>query len=117
MFGGKAGAPRKGRLLASPTNIRLGWKGLPGTNALAYYEKALLTAIKSFITLGPDHLKISIYPSFTLNLLLYPLPPNVRFKARNTKGRKYHYTIDLLFDLFGRSCMTTDNFCFICKTG
>jgi hypothetical protein len=21
-------------------NIRLGWKGLPGTNALAYYEKA-----------------------------------------------------------------------------
>ncbi len=28
------------RLLALPTNIRrLGWKGLPGTNALAYYEK------------------------------------------------------------------------------
>jgi hypothetical protein len=26
------------RLLASPTNIRLGWKGLPGTNTLAYYE-------------------------------------------------------------------------------
>jgi hypothetical protein len=22
------------------TNIRLGWIGLPGTNALAYYEKA-----------------------------------------------------------------------------
>jgi len=23
---------------ALPTNIRLGWKGLPGTNVLAYYE-------------------------------------------------------------------------------
>jgi hypothetical protein len=25
---------------------------------------------------------------------------------------KYHSTIDLLFDRFGFSCMTTDNFCF-----
>jgi hypothetical protein len=23
-----------------PTNIRLGWKGLPGTNTLAYYENS-----------------------------------------------------------------------------
>jgi hypothetical protein len=30
----------------------------------------------------------------------------------NTKGGKYHCTIDLLFDWFGISCMTTDNFCF-----
>jgi len=28
-----------GYALALPANIRLGWKGLPGTNALAYYEK------------------------------------------------------------------------------
>ncbi len=34
---------------ALPANIRLGWKGLPGTNALAYYEKSSLTAVKSFI--------------------------------------------------------------------
>ncbi len=27
-------------LLASHTNIRLGWKGLPRTNTLAYYEKS-----------------------------------------------------------------------------
>jgi hypothetical protein len=27
-------------LLALPTNIRLGWKGLPLTNGLAYYEKS-----------------------------------------------------------------------------
>ncbi len=38
MFAGKAGAyPSEallGRLLALITNIRLSWKGLPGTNAL-----------------------------------------------------------------------------------
>jgi hypothetical protein len=34
------GNPLYGRLLALPTNIRLGWKSLPGTNALAYYEKS-----------------------------------------------------------------------------
>ncbi len=28
------------------------------------------------------------------------------------KGGEYHCTIDLLFDWFGISCMTTDNFCF-----
>jgi hypothetical protein len=28
------------RLLALPTSIRHGWKGLPGTNALAYYKKS-----------------------------------------------------------------------------
>ncbi len=30
----------------------------------------------------------------------------------NTKGGKYHCTIDLLFDWFGFSCLTTDTFCF-----
>ncbi len=35
----EAGAPLLVRLLAFPTNIRLGWKGLPETNSLAYYEK------------------------------------------------------------------------------
>jgi hypothetical protein len=27
-----------GQALALPANIRLGWKGFPGTNTLAYYE-------------------------------------------------------------------------------
>jgi hypothetical protein len=31
-------APLKGRSLALPTNIRLGWKSLPWTNTLTYYE-------------------------------------------------------------------------------
>jgi hypothetical protein len=30
--------PLLGRLLALPTNIRLGWQYLPGSNTLAYYE-------------------------------------------------------------------------------
>jgi len=42
MFAGKVGAypseSLQGRPLALPTNIRLGWKGLPRTNTLAYYE-------------------------------------------------------------------------------
>jgi hypothetical protein len=36
------GKARKGALIrqtpALPTNIILGWKGLPGRNSLAYYE-------------------------------------------------------------------------------
>jgi hypothetical protein len=44
-----SGAPLYGRFLASPTNIRLGWKGLPWTNTLAYYENLLITTVKSFI--------------------------------------------------------------------
>jgi hypothetical protein len=58
MFAGKAeptqvkkllGAP----LLALPANIRLGWKGLPGTNTLAYYGNLKITAAKSFIIQAP----------------------------------------------------------------
>ncbi len=42
---------KSGRLLASPANIRLGWKGLPGTNAPAFYENSKITDVKSFIKL------------------------------------------------------------------
>jgi hypothetical protein len=43
VFAGKARAypseaPFRCKLLASPTNITLDWKGLPGTNTLAYNE-------------------------------------------------------------------------------
>jgi hypothetical protein len=31
-------APLYGKLLVVPTNTRLGWKGLPGTNTLAYND-------------------------------------------------------------------------------
>jgi hypothetical protein len=33
-----SGDPHYDRLLASPTNIRLGWKSLPGTNTQANYK-------------------------------------------------------------------------------
>ncbi len=46
--------PLLGRLLALPTNIRLSWKGLQGTNTLAFYKTSQLTAVRSFITLAPD---------------------------------------------------------------
>ncbi len=36
---------------ALPTNIRLGWKRLQGTNTLAYREHSLITALKNNIIL------------------------------------------------------------------
>ncbi len=41
-----------GYALAIPANIRLGWKGLPGTNTLAYYER---------VSTGPRTSKKSFY--------------------------------------------------------
>jgi hypothetical protein len=39
-----------------------------------------------------------------------------REKEQGILKGKYHCTVDLLFDWFGISCMTADNFCYICKT-
>jgi len=47
-----------GRLLPYLENIRLSWKSLPGTNALAYYKNSLLMAIKHFYNICP-RLKIN----------------------------------------------------------
>ncbi len=44
-------------------------------------------------------------------LLYCTLEADILPWAGNTKGG-YHCTIDLLYDWFGISCMTTDNFCF-----
>jgi hypothetical protein len=32
-----------GKAMAFPENIRLGWKGLPGTNTLAYCKNSKIT--------------------------------------------------------------------------
>jgi hypothetical protein len=40
-----------GQALALPANIRLGWKGLPGTNTLAYYKNPQITD-KTFYNIG-----------------------------------------------------------------
>jgi hypothetical protein len=39
-----------GQTPALPTNIGLGWKGLRGTNTIAYYEKLKITGIKSLLS-------------------------------------------------------------------
>jgi hypothetical protein len=38
--------------------------------------------------------------------------PKIIPQSGNTKRGKYHCTVDLLFDWFGISSTTTDNFCF-----
>ncbi len=35
------------------TNIRLGWKGLPGSNTLAFYKNQQITTLKFFYSTGP----------------------------------------------------------------
>jgi hypothetical protein len=37
---------------ALPAYTRLGWKGVPGKSALAYYEKAELITVKTFYNIG-----------------------------------------------------------------
>jgi hypothetical protein len=57
MFGWKVGAYSieahfRYSHIALSTNIRLGWKGLPGTNTLAFHEHSQITDVKVFVTLG-----------------------------------------------------------------
>jgi hypothetical protein len=48
------------------TNITLGWKGLPGKNAVAYYSNSKLTTVKFFITLATGGSKVLRYVSLLL---------------------------------------------------
>ncbi len=41
--------------------MKLSWKGLPGTNTLAYYENPKITAVKSFIGVGPGGQSSNLY--------------------------------------------------------
>ena len=57
-------APLLGKLLASPTNIRLGWRVLQGANIVAYYEHYKITDVQSFMTLAPvPQLNVSLRES------------------------------------------------------
>ena len=62
MFVGKPGAyPRAEHKKGAPAvraNIRLGWKGLPGTNTPAYYEHYKIRAVKCFITSSSYSIKL-----------------------------------------------------------
>jgi hypothetical protein len=42
----------RNKLDCFPLNARLGWKGLQGTNNLAYYENLKIKDVRIFITLG-----------------------------------------------------------------
>jgi hypothetical protein len=48
---------------ALPANVRLGKKGLPGTNALAYYKRGNLRSVKSFITLSRGTILLVLFAS------------------------------------------------------
>jgi hypothetical protein len=78
----------RGRLLALPKNIRHGWKELTVTNTLAYYKYGKY-----------GHKKVMVQA------------PDTLVNSRKYQRGKYHHTVDLLFDWFGISYMTTDNFC------
>jgi hypothetical protein len=52
------GAPFKGKLLASPVNIRLGWKGFSRTNTLAYFRKSVNYSRKKILLQAPGKQKI-----------------------------------------------------------
>ncbi len=45
---------------SGPTRKVLGWKGLPCTNTLAYYENPKITAVKSFIKFAQGLLSPSL---------------------------------------------------------
>jgi len=51
-------------LLALQTNIKIGWKGLPRANTLAYFEDSYVNVgHKNFVTLGPEVSRIKNLPS------------------------------------------------------
>jgi hypothetical protein len=47
--------------LALFTDIKLGWKGLPGTSTLAFSKKLLIADVKSFITLARGPMLFNYY--------------------------------------------------------
>jgi hypothetical protein len=46
-------------LLVLPTNIRLGWKSMQVENTLAYYDTAIINAVKMFIVQAPGFNPVS----------------------------------------------------------
>jgi hypothetical protein len=49
----RKGTPLLDRLLVLPAYNKLGCKGMPFTNTVAYYKPLQITAVKSFTTLDP----------------------------------------------------------------
>ncbi len=55
------------------TNYRLGWKGLPRTNAVVYYKNSYITDKKSFIKVSPGHNVINVFTNIHNKLQCSPL--------------------------------------------
>jgi hypothetical protein len=86
-----------------------------------FTKRAILIRRSTVVSLSrqlgfPARTMTIIQLSFGKNTRLINLRSRVRIQTGNTKGGKYHFTSDLLFDWFVISCVTTDNFVFICKT-
>ncbi len=60
-----------GSLLVLPTNIRLGLQSIKVANTLAYYDTAIITAVKSIIVHAPGACTIKdMYVLFTKKVIL-----------------------------------------------
>jgi hypothetical protein len=69
--------------LALPANIRLGWKGMPGTNNLAYYKNKYITAVKKII-ISSIGVTLHIVASLMINIYNRNM-----FIAQASGGRKW----------------------------
>jgi len=78
-------------VISQPANVRLGWKWLTVTNALAYNSKKFIAIVKR-----PHVLSVIILTALSQGIL---------------KGDVSLYSWPLV-DWFGISRITTDNFCF-----
>jgi hypothetical protein len=63
-----------------PTNIKLGWKGLPGTNTLAYYVHLKITGEKCFITQAPGGQYYNTL--YSHNLLMFLIIYSLMFASK-----------------------------------
>ncbi len=70
-----------------PTNVRLGWKGFPGTNTLAYYKQ-----------FEPTNLVILVRAHYNSNnILTYPIDLATRIIARLLSCRVFTHLSILLY--------------------
>jgi len=74
----------------------------------AWKADILIAADNTLVTLH----SINYVASLPIFVIIIYCIISFRLNPGNTKEGKYHCTVDLLFDWFGISCMTTDNFCF-----
>jgi hypothetical protein len=66
--------------LALHANNIVGWKGLPGTNTLAYYELSQIRYVNGFITLGPG---VNLIKLFTVVIYKLVFFSDLTFQAQS----------------------------------